>query len=417
MAVRLERSLAVKIAKGLSLFPAVAIVGARQVGKSTFAEMLGEPAGRHYVTLDHLPTLEAAHRDPHGFIDGLPKPVTIDEVQRVPKLLLAIKYFIDKNKKAGDFILTGSSRFEVIRGIKESLAGRIGMYRLFPLTATEMNLEPNYNAVDSIFSCDSVKKMISTFGKRNSKLRGVEDLAVSGGFPAVLTETPRENRTDWFEHYKRTYIEQDVNAIVTIQELPTFIHFFTAVCSATGSLLNLSDLARDCSISVDTTRRWLNVLESTFLVYRIPPYFTNIRKRLAKSPKLFLADSGLAAHVQGAHDWKTAERLQVHGQLLETWVFNQLQSMCETARNPTGIYFFRTYSGEEVDLVLERSDAAIGVEVKNSKSFSPKDLKGLEMFVSSVKNRRAFGIVLYRGDSAIPAGRNITAVPLENIIL
>lgn len=416
MKAKIQRALAATLKKGLSMFPAVAIVGARQVGKSTLAMMQGESVGRHYVTLDHLPSLEMAYNDPHGFVDGLPKPITIDEVQRVPKLLLAIKYYIDKNRKAGDFILTGSSKFEAIRGIKESLAGRIGVYRLFPMTALETNSKTNQNPIDQIFACNSVKDVVSTFGRANASPRDLEKCVLSGGFPAVVTGVLGGRRTHWFEQYRRTSIEQDVSAIVSIQELPTFIHFFNAVSSTTSGLLSLSDLARDCSISVDTTRRWLNVLESTFLIHRIYPYFPNTRKRLLKAPKIFLADSGLAAHMLGVEDWKSAEKIQVSGRLFETWVFNQLQSLCETANAATRLSFFRTYAGEEVDFVLERNDAIVGIEVKNSKSFSRKDLRGMELFISSIKNKRAIGIFLYRGDSAIPAGENIAAIPVENLL-
>lgn len=412
---KITRAIKARVLEACDVFPVVAIFGARQVGKSTLVKMIGEDQDRFYTTLDDLGTLESALTDPHGFIDSIPKPVTIDEIQKAPMLLPAMKKFVDGNKRAGDFIITGSSRFEASQKIKESLAGRISMIELKPMTKCELESRSEENPIDTLFRFKTTTEMASFFNKKSVKGGSIDDLVLTGGFPTPALELDQEKRHLWFEQYRKTYIEQDVPNILTIQEIPTFLRFISVVASSSGKPVNLSDMARDTSISVDTVRRWLNVMKLTFLAESLLPWWVNIRKRIAKSSKIYLSDSGLLAHLLGVESWNEAINMNIQGQLLETWFYQQMSFLCQTSSKKTELFFFRTYSGIEVDFILARMALIVAVELKNSKTITKKDWSGLERYLEMVKKAHGLGILVYRGNDIIPISNNIVAIPLEKI--
>jgi len=405
------RSLEAHLRRALGQFRVAGVVGARQVGKSTLVQAL---PGRHFVTLDDLGALSAAQADPRGFVSSLPLPATIDEIQRVPQLLLAIKEVVDRERRAGAFLVTGSSRLDTLRGMRESLAGRIALLTLRPMTVLELAGRPESPLIERLFECVDARAAASLFAAAGR----LEDLStnafLAGGFPEPALHLDEAGRRAWFREYRKTYIERDVPAILRVEELPALVRFVTACAATSAQLLNVTDLARDTGVSVDTARRWVGVLESTFVLERRMPYWRNIRTRLVKSPKLFLCDSGLAASLTGVGRWPTGTDAAKAGSLLETWVHAQLAALVDLAETPTELHFYRTHSQVEVDFVLTRPGEIIGVEVKHGATVRKKDWAGIESLREQFGKELRFGIVLYRGDAVVPLSAHAVAVPLAS---
>jgi predicted AAA+ superfamily ATPase len=385
------------------------VVGARQVGKST---LVGGLADRHYVTLDDVGALASAAADPRAFVAALPRPATIDEVQRVPQLLLAIKEVVDRDRSRGAFLLTGSSRLDTLRGVRESLAGRAALVELGPLTWTELLGKPAASPLDRLFGCADVRDAAAVYGAVRADRRPGGDDFVAGGFPEPVLHTAPAARGRWFREYVRTYIERDVPAIVRIEDVPAFVRFVTACASSSASLLNLSELARDLGVSVDTAKRWVGVLESTFVALRRSPFWRNVRTRLVKSPKLFLADSGLMAALLGASDWAGAQSMNVAGAIHETWVHQQLHALTALAAPPTELHFYRTHTQVEVDFVLGRAGRLVPLEIKLGTTIRPADARGIDAFVEQFPRHARFGLVLHGGTGIHPVTDKALAVPL-----
>jgi predicted AAA+ superfamily ATPase len=385
------------------------VVGARQVGKSTLVRAL---PGRHYVTLDDLGALAAAAADPQGFVDRLPVPVTIDEVQRVPELLLAVKAVVDRERRPGAFLLTGSSRLDTVRGIRESLAGRVALLTLRPMTRLELAGAPDADPLGAMFECNDLKSLLRHYSSPRAApaLSGTDVLA--GGFPEPVLHLDARGRTAWFGEYRKSYIERDVPAVLRVDDVPAFIRFLTACAATTARLLNLTDLARDVGVSVDTARRWVGVLETTYVAERLLPFWRNVRKRLVKSPKLFFGDSGLAGNLLHVDTWDAAIDAGLAGPLLETWVHANLAAHAEMADPPVRLHFYRTHAQTEVDFVLARGRRLVGIEVKQGATVRPSDAQAIESLASQFPRECPFGLVLYLGRSIVPLSEHAAAIPL-----
>lgn len=411
--VELARSAAARLDEHLKAFRVVAVTGARQIGKSTLVAAL---RGRTYATLDDIGVLASATRDPVGFIAGLPPPVTIDEIQRVPELLLAIKQRVDRDRTRGQYVLTGSSRLDMLRGIRESLAGRTATLELGPLTWPERRGAPDAAPIDVLFALTSVKDAVAAYAAIRDVRRVEGRDVLDGGFPEPVLELPARARATWFREYIRTYIERDVPAIVQVADVPAFIRFVTACATSSASLLNTSELARDLGIAVDTVRRWIGVVETTFVAHRLVPFARNIRTRLVKSPKLFLADAGLMAALLGITDWREAAARNLIGPLVETWAHQQLRALCALAADPAELSFFRTHGQVGVDFVLERAGRLVPLEIKAGATVRPGDAKGIEAFIEHFPRAASFGLVLHMGDTLHPVTQHAAAVPLGTFL-
>ncbi len=401
------RSMERTLAQALREFPVVAIVGLRQSGKTTLAR---RSKGRHYVTLDDLGALGAAQRDPRGFLQDLPRPVTIDEVQRVPNLLLAVKETVDRKRRNGEFLLTGSSRVELRKGVQDSLAGRLALLRMRPATWSEAAGRPAWNPVDRIFSCRTARDLAVAFPS-GPALNAARVLA--GGLPPPVLKRSAAARVRWFAQYRSAYVERDVPPLMRVEEVSTFVRFLQLAAVRTSQTANHASLGRDTGISTDSSLRWLGILEATFLVDQAPPYWRNLGKRLVKTPKLHLGDAGVAASLAGIRDWPEALRQGMAGPLLETLVFQHAQAFAEVSRAKTDLFHYRTHAGQEVDLVLSRGSRVVPVEVKLSRTASGNDGRGLEAFLGDFPKQAAFGILLYGGTEVVPMGRSLVAVPLS----
>ncbi|WP_293909665.1 ATP-binding protein [Deinococcus sp.] len=388
------------IREALTDTPVVMIVGARQVGKSTLAGALSP----HRYTLDDLTTLAAARSDPVGFVQRLPDGALIDEVQRVPELLLSIKASIDRDRRPGRFLLTGSANVLTLPRVADSLAGRMSVHHLWPLSQGELEGGQRENFVDKIFA----KAWPHGF-----PLHDLEERVLRGGYPEVITRSARR-RDAWFADYLRTLMERDVRDLSRISGVSELPRLLTLLADRSGNLLNTSDLARDAGLNNVTLSRYTDLLRALYLVYTLPAWATNHSKRLIKAPKVMLADSGLCAHLLGQTAASLEQRRSGFGALLETFVVGELQRLLGWSEVAATLHHYRTASGQEVDAVIEaRGGQVVGVEVKASATVSERDFKGLRALEEDAGERFYRGVVLYTGDRAVPFGERLMALPVS----
>ncbi len=400
--------------------PVVLIHGARQTGKSTLAKAFAdEPPGRAYLTLDDAVVLAAAKHDPDGFIAGLRGPVVIDEVQRVPSLLRAIKASVDRDRTPGRFLLTGSANVLLLPRLAESLAGRIEIITLWPLSQGEIADAPA-GFVDAIFNGAPAPAppapTTAAHGREPSMLDDLLDRVLRGGFPEPVARPSADRRAAWFRSYLTTILERDVRDMANIADLADLPRLLALVASRAGGLLNYSDLSRGLSMPVSTLKRYFALLEATFLVQTMPAWTTNLGLRLTKSPKVHLIDTGLACELLGADRDRFAADDRLRGAMIENFVFMEIvkQAACAAAR--PRILHFRTVSGREVDIVLETAAGkVVGVEVKATASPSGADLAGLSALAEAAGDRFVRGLVLYPGSQTIPFGDRFSAVPISSL--
>lgn len=326
-----------RLAKG---FPVLAITGPRQSGKTTLARSLF--GSKPYVSLENPQEREFALTDPQRFLARFTEGAVLDEVQRCPALLSWLQQLVDERQRMGDFILTGSAQFDLMAGITQSLAGRVGRVELLPLSGAELRAQGLPQTLDA--------------------------LLLKGGYPALYDRTLAPG--DWFPNYVATYLERDVRQLLAVQDLSQF-HRFVRMCAArSGQLLNLATLGADCGISAVTARKWLSVLEASYLVLRLPPYHRNFGKRLVKTPKLYFLDVGLMAWLLGIRDLATVETHAARGALFETWVVSELGKWRFNAGQSADLFFWRDNVGQEVDVVLETAQGLQAIEIKSGATFA-----------------------------------------------
>jgi predicted AAA+ superfamily ATPase len=391
--------------EALSDTPVVLIVGPRRAGKTTLVRKLGE-AGRDYITLDDQTTLDAARSDPVGFIRGLDRAI-IDEIQRAPDLLLAIKKTVDEDYRPGRFLLTGSANVMTLPRVADSLAGRMETLQMLPLAHAE---------VDGV---------APTFLQRlfEGKLQGRQDailgndlvqLVLLGGFPEALSRGSERRRQDWARSYLTSVLTRDLRDIAEIEKLTELPKFVRLLAEHSGQLVNYSRFGASIDVSHKTGQRYVALLEQVFLVATLQPWYTNALKRIAKTPKLHFLDSGLLATVRGLTFNRVMADRGVLGALLESFVFAEVLKLMTGSDLRLSPYHFREQQRHEVDIVLERDDGKIvGIEVKASATVKSADFAGLRTLAEASKERFAFGVVLYDSADIVPFGDRLAAAPLS----
>ena len=402
----LSRLVATSLAERLRVMPAVVVMGARQTGKSTLARELA-PGRRRYVSLDDLDVVDAARRDPDALVGGAGS-VTLDEVQREPDLLRAVKRAIDRRRRLGQFLLTGSANLLLMRRVSESLAGRASYLTLWPMTRREQQGLGRCGVWEDLFSTpdESWLDLVSAQPDAPEDWRA---LARRGGFPtpAVHMETGRD-RAVWFDGYVRTYLERDLQELSSIAALPDFRRLMRAACFRLGQLVNQTELGRDVALPQPTVSRYLNLLETSYQLVRLPAYAVNRIKRLIKSPKLYWGDTGVALHL--------AEGAEPEGAHLENLVLHDLLVWRDARLDRAEVFYWRTAVGEEVDFVIEAGGRLLPIEVKATARPRLRDAEHLRSFRAEYGTRARAGLLLHSGSTLEWLASDVLAAPWWRVL-
>jgi hypothetical protein len=403
------------VCRRLDVFRIVVVSGARQVGKSTLARLVLERRPGSYLTLDDPFTLSQAVEDPDGLVAGRSGLTVIDEVQRAPDLLRAVKQEVDRDPTPGRFLLTGSADLLGLRSVSESLAGRAVYLDLLPLAWSEVVGAPRPATLDAAFAASDAEELAALLcpGVAGSAEQA-RARALAGGMPEAHALAP-EDRRIWYESYRRTFLERDLRQLSEISNLPEFGRLTSLALLRTATLLNKSQLAADAKVSHTTADRYLGLLEVAYQIRLLQPYFPNVAKRLVKSPKLFAVDSGAAAWAANAWDWRAAVAAGRDGALIETFAVSDLISW-DGLSGVSRYYFWRTAAGAEVDLVVERGERIVGIELKASRSFGHRDTSGLRALEGDTGSRFQLGLLAYLGEEVRVLGERLLAVPLSSLL-
>lgn len=406
----LPRHLAPILKESLKHFPALLLTGPRQVGKSTLVQAIAGAAA--YRTLDDRATLDAALRDPDGFLEEIGRPAVLDEVQRAPDLLRAVKLSVDRDRKPGAFLLTGSAHVLTLAKVSETLAGRVAVHELHPFSWSETERLPPSSALDDLFEAKDARALLSRWPSSVPVSRAkVRARILRGGFPTPALTVSASVRRKWFESYRQTYVERDLRDLANVAHLPDFGRFMTLLAIRTGQVLNLASVSRDLGIPYSTLQRYLSLLLQTYQAFLLLPYASSAGKRLAKAPKAYATDTGLACHLGAADDWDTLIRQQRAGPMVETWIAGELRKMASLASWRTSLWSWRTPQGREVDFLLERGEQVAGIEVKSGSGFGHSDLAGLRACREAMGRRWRFGVLLHGGTESVPLDAETVAVP------
>jgi predicted AAA+ superfamily ATPase len=396
-----------RLTEALDDSPVVLFHGPRQCGKTTLARVVGERMGYAYVNFDDDVARGAAEADPAGFVADLPEHTILDEVQRVPALFAALKTSVDRKRVAGRFMLTGSANVLLVPKLADSLAGRMQILRLHPLAQCELaRRAPAF--LDVLF-----RGGFKT--RQNERLAGqLAERIAAGGYPAALARPTEKRRATWYRDYLEALVQRDVRDLARISALDALPRLLSLAAAQTARLLNVADLAAPFQLSRPTIRDYVTLLERVFLLETLPPWHSNRLSRLVKTPKLHLGDSGLACALLGVDAASLAADRPLLGQLLETFVFQELRRQASWRDEPIGFFHFRDKDGAEVDIVLERGTRElVGVEVKASATVTVADFRGMRKLREAAGKRFAAGVVLYDGEITASFGDGFFAVPLR----
>ena len=387
--------------------PVVALLGPRQSGKSTLVRALAPD--RAYVTLDEEPMLRTAREDPIGFIAALPTRVTLDEVQRAPGLLLAIKVAVDRDRRPGRFLLTGSAQTQMLPHVAHELVGRVAFTTLWPFSQGEIDGTAK-DFITAAFRPGRLQRTASPPGRGDLLRR-----ALRGGFPeAVGRSAPR--REEWFSSYVATSLERSVRDVADIEGIARMPGLMALLAARSGGLVNYADLARGLRLPETTVRRYVAYLEVAAVLHRLPAWATNTSVRVVKAPKLHLVDSGLLANVLGIDAARLAAQPELAGPLLETFVVDEIFRQQSFSKTRCTLSHFRTRSAGEVDIVIEGPGGDIvGIEVKAADTATTADARGLLTLRDEAGDRFVRGLVLYTGEHWLSLGDKIEAAPIASL--
>lgn len=390
----------------LRVMPAVVVTGARQTGKSTLAQKL-TPGKRRFLSLDDLDVVDAVRRDPEALLGGR-QPVTLDEVQREPQLLHAVKRVIDQNRQPGQFLLTGSANLLLMRQVSESLAGRASYLTLWPMTRREQQGLGRSGLWKELLDTRD-EEWLDLIAAQPDEPEDWRMLARRGGFPLpALHLATAQERAVWFDGYVRTYLERDLQALSSIAALPDFRRLTRAACLRMGQLVNQAELGRDVALPQPTVHRYLNLLETSYLLVRLPAYAVNRTKRLIKSPKLYWGDTGMALHL--------TQEAEPRGAHLENLVLHDLLTWRDARLDRAEIFYWRTAIGEEVDFVIEAGDRLLPIEVKATGQPRLRDLAHLRTFRTEYGNRARAGLLLHSGTTLEWLTSDVLAAPWWKVL-
>lgn len=406
----IRRNITSNLLNALADTPVVLLNGARQSGKSTLVKAIaegGHPAA--YFNLDDVSALGAVRHDAAGFLSGLDGPVVIDEIQRAPELFMAIKSAVDRNRRPGRFLLTGSANILLLPRLSESLAGRMEILSLWPFSQGEIN------GIKEAFVDKLFEKRLPRFPLNKKEGINIIDRIIAGGYPEAVSRTVPARRKAWFDSYITTILQRDVRDIADIDGLSDMPRLLSLIAIRSPSLLNFAEISRTIAIPQTTLKRYMMLLEATFLIRNLPAWSGHLGKRLVKTSKLIMCDTALMAHLFGANRERIVSAGLI-GPLLENFVIMELQKQITWSEIRPKMFHFRTQTGQEVDIVLEDSSGRlVGIEVKASATVGAKDFNGLKALAEITGNNFIRGIILYTGDNIIPFGNNLHVLPVSAI--
>lgn len=393
-----------RVEEALTDTPAVLIVGPRRAGKTTLVRKM-ETGSRRYLTLDDQTTLESARTDPVGFIRGLDSAI-IDEIQRAPELLLAVKRSIDEDYRPGRFLFTGSANVFSLPRVSDSLAGRIETISMLPLAQVEVQgksssfltaiFDGKLTAGDIILGDDLVQ------------------LVLIGGFPEAIARASERRRQDWGHSYLNSVLTRDLRDVGNVENLTELPKFVRLLAQYSGRLVNYSEFGSGIGVNYKTSQRYVGLLERVFLVSTLQPWYTNAVKRIIKTPKLHFLDSGILTTSLGLSFARVRHNRSDFGAVLESFILAEIMKLLTGSDLRITPYHFRDQRMHEVDIVLERDDGMIvGIEVKASATVSSADFSGLKILAETCRNKFAFGVVLYDSSEIVPFGERLAAAPVS----
>lgn len=398
----IQRSLEPVLQKAAQQFPAIVLTGPRQAGKTTLLKHLFSKTHR-YLSLEPPDIRAAAASDPRGFINLYPPPVIFDEIQYAPDLLFYIKEQIDEQRhKYGQYILTGSQNILLLQQVTETLAGRAAILRLLPLSYLEIINQPFRPFIWERSQELSLEKPLS--------IQNFWKLVLRGNYPELI-EHPEKDATLWQSSYIQTYLERDIRTLRQVGDLTQFQLFLRSIAARSAQLFQLSDIAKDIGISVNTAKAWLTVLEATYQIIILRPYFANINKRLVKTPKIYFTDVGTLCYLTGYRDPEHLMSGPLAGAVTETYIFSEIFKRVSNLGLDPQVYFWRTSTGNEVDLLIETEGKLIPIEIKASSTPKPQMAEPMISFQNDMGIKAQNGYVIHLGDITLPLAKQITAIP------
>lgn len=404
-----SRYLKQKLIDALKASPIVLLLGGRQTGKTTLMKEIVSQAGLNYVTFDDLIQLGAAQQDPIGFIENIPKPTIIDEVQRVPDIALPIKVNVDNNRTNGTFALTGSANPLVAPKLNDSLAGRMFILRMWPLSQAEIQRKKT-TFIDMIFETQWKSHSYPACKKEE-----LIQLCILGGYPTIQTLSETD-RLIWFNSHLMTLLERDIQDLSQITRLHQLPRLLQLLAVRAAKPLNVSDVGRDVSLAYATLTHYLALLEALFLIFRIPSWHANATKRITKMPKLLFGDTGLLLYILGVNATQLGQNDVLFGNILENFAILEILKLLSFRAPEISLYYYHETGQVEVDIILENQQGqVIGIEIKSNSTPRPDDFKGLKAVAEECGTRFLRGILLYPGDQVVAFGKNLFAVPISSL--
>ena len=413
----LPRQLEGKIEKYVRQFPAVILTGARQTGKSTLLQhVFLKKDDWKYITLDQRGVLERIQSDPDLFIKDIDSNLIIDESQKAPNLFHSIKWKIDQGTKH-KIILSGSANFHLMKSVTETLAGRAGVLELFPLSLSEKHKKPSF-LLEILLAAKNPSQLIERI-KDSPALpeSAIVQHVLWGGYPKLLEYKNTEAKLNWFENYRTIYIERDLRDLAQVADMNDFQRFYQALAFQSGGILNLSSIANDLGISVPTCKKYLDILILSYQFFALPAYHLNVKKRLIKSPKIYITDTGLGNYL--TENLAVGQKLKasaMFGRILENALIAEIMKHNTVVSQRCNLFFWRTSNGAEVDLIIEHGNELIPVEIKANVQISNLSIRGLIDFVKFKTAKMVrFGVVIYRGEEVVRLSERIVDIPMKYI--
>lgn len=403
------RYLRPRVLEALRDSPVVLIHGPRQSGKTTLARQIGDSEGYAYISFDDDVQRAAAQTDPVGYVAELPERIILDEVQRVPELFTSLKAEVDSRREPGRFILTGSSHILLVPQLSDSLAGRMEILRLHPLAQAELT----GTSADFFSMLFGSGFKAGPTGKRQG--HSLAERVCAGGYPAALSRSTPRRRNAWYRNFTNTLVQRDVRELTHIRLLDALPRLLKLTAGQTARLLNVSGLAAPFQVSRPTIREYITLLSNIFLLEELPPWHTNRLRRIIKTPKLHLGDTGLVCALLGLDASSLWDDRSLFGRVLETFVYQELRRQADWYEEEISFSHFRDKDKNEVDVVMECGGKLAGVEIKASSTVTSDEFKGLQKLMKATSGRFSTGIVIYDGDSNVPFGKNLYAVPVSTL--